>query len=89
MKKKSVGRLAFRAEGEWWNAYYAQEHTMDNAIFLGSIRMSIVRKNGDIKDAFFNLMQQAVSDGFAEIGFGDVKWNDPHKAPEHERSGSA
>jgi hypothetical protein len=42
-KLMQVGRLAFREEGEYWNAYFAAEHTMDGALLLGSIRLGVAR----------------------------------------------
>ncbi len=36
-QKKEVGRLAFRVEGDNWNAYFAKQDTMAGAIFMGSI----------------------------------------------------
>ena len=44
IKSREIGRLALRAEGEWWNAYYAMPDTMDRAIHLGSIRLSAAER---------------------------------------------
>lgn len=78
---KQVGRLAMRVEGDNWVAYYAMPDTMDGAIWLGSVKMGIVR-DPDRKRAFMDLMKSAVGDflGGVEV------WTET-RAPEAERSG--
>ena len=92
--RKKMGRLALRREGKWWAAYYAMPDTMDRALALGRIRMTLVegdterhRRN---KQGFMDLMRDAVSD-LIEVGSGvRPEWPDgPQPAPEHERSGEA
>lgn len=86
--QKQVGRLAFRVEGDMWNAYYALPTTMDGALFLGSIRMVFVH-DADRKAAFMDMMRQAVSEILkGETGFSPI-WPGPVVAPEHERGGKA
>ena len=84
----NVGRLAFRVEGDNWVAYYAKMDTMNDAIFMGSIRMGLVR-DPDRKRAFMEIMKSALSD-FIEEGFENKieSWNE-ERAPESERSGRA
>lgn len=84
-----VGRLAFRAEGEHWNVYYALPGSMDGAIPLCSIRLAAVHRNPDLKAAFMALAQELVGDLIEERLGERPAWNDPRPAPEHERSGSA
>ena len=91
---KQMGRLAMRREGKWWVAYYAMPNTMNGALPLGRIRMSMVE--GDAprhqrnKTGFMGLMQEAVADLIEEsIGVRPVWPNGPRPAPEHERAGSA
>ena len=50
--KTQIGRLALRREGIWWNAYYAMPETMEDAIHLGSIRMTTVEASEPLKQAF-------------------------------------
>lgn len=85
-----IGRLALRTEGDYWNAYYAQPDTMQDAIHLGSIRMSLVTNSETCKLAFMSLMQEAVAD-LLKVATGKIaSWPDPPQvAPENERSGSA
>lgn len=90
MKKAPAGRLAFRVEGDKWTCYYAQENTMEGAVWMGTIAMGIVR-DPERKQMFMDLMRHALSD-FLEEKFGTAPiWPEPqgHPAPESERSGSA
>lgn len=83
-----VGRLALRHEGTVWNAYYALPDTMEGAVLMGSIAISLVVACPERKQAFIDIMSGAVQD-FIEEKTGrrpDMKITD---APEHERSGNA
>jgi hypothetical protein len=53
-----MGRVAFRKEGKWWNAYYAMPDTMKGAIHLGSILMTLVQDQ-ETKQAFMTTMRSA------------------------------
>jgi hypothetical protein len=82
-----TGRLAFRREGNYWNAYYADLKTMDDAVMLGSICMAAVNNNPESKQAFMDLMKTALDD-FFEASLGQrATWQDPQNAPPHERGG--
>lgn len=85
---KQIGRLAMRAEGNFWAGYYAMPDTMDGAIFLGSIQMRFVADQGR-KDAFMDIMREAVGDIIEETTGQRPSWKKPRRAPEHERSGRA
>lgn len=75
-------RLALRVEGEFWNAYLAGMDTMDNALLLGSIRMSVVTNNKRIKSQFMSLMQDTISYAIKnEFGITIKKWERPRTAP--------
>ncbi len=87
-----VGRLAFRKEGKYVNAYWAPHMTsMQDSILLGSIRESVCvgGSDGDVFKSFMALMKKA----FEEVALQNTGqrpgWTGPEKAPEHERSGSA
>jgi hypothetical protein len=87
MTKATIGRLAMRHEGKFWNAYYALPNTMDGAILLGSIAMRFVA-NPDRKERFMAMMKEAVSDIIAERTGATPTWPDgPQPAPQHERAG--
>ena len=87
MKQQAVGRLALRSEGANWNAYYAQEGTMEGALLLGSIKMSLV--HGSLKERFIELMRDALANAIEDTVGQRPTWNKPQSAPENERSGSA
>jgi|HubBroStandDraft_6_1064221.scaffolds.fasta_scaffold00530_44 hypothetical protein len=84
--KMEVGRLALRHEGEWWNAYWARSQlSMDGAVLLGSIRMSVAK--GPVKDAFIGTMTLAFGNMVKDVTGQDPTWSEPRIAPESERSG--
>lgn len=84
-----IGRLAMRQEGDNWNAYCALPDTMQDPIFLGSIRMGAITANPGRKAAFMDTMRDIVSDIIEEKTGVRPIWGGPEKAPEHERSGAA
>jgi hypothetical protein len=92
MKSKSkveVGRLAFRVEGEFWNAYATPgRNSMEGAVQLGSIRMNLAR-DSLVKESFMATMQMAVSVVVRDATGTDPTWGALKTAPERERSGRA
>ncbi len=82
--KAQVGRIAFRAEGDWWVAYYALPDTMDKALELARIQMAIVADHPWRKDTFMKLIQHYVKELVPAFEIADHR-----PAPEHERSGRA
>ena len=89
MGKTQIGRLAMREEGENWNAYYALPDTMDEPIFLGSIRMAAVVNNEARKNAFMEMMRGIVSDIIEDMTGVRPIWGGPKPAPQHEMAGHA
>lgn len=82
-----AGRLAMRIEGEYWIAYFAELDTMEQAIVLGSIKLSLITNNPDRKQAFVDLMQGCLNDAIeAATGHAPSRWGAVRDAPEHERS---
>lgn len=75
-------------------AYYAMPDTMNGALPLGRIRMTLVesdaarhRRN---KQGFMDFMREAVSDLIEDsIGVRPEWPTGPQPAPEHERAGEA
>ena len=88
-KMVEMGRLAFRVEGENWNAYYALPDTMDGALYLGTIRMAAVKGRQDRKDQFMDVMRESVADILEEVTGTRPSWGSAHTAPEHEKAGRA
>ena len=86
---QQIGRLAMRQEGKNWNAYYAMPDSMDEPVFLGSIRMGAITDDPERKQAFMTMMRDVVSDIIeAKTGVRPT-WGGPTAAPEHERAGEA
>lgn len=85
--KRQIGRIAYRHEGENWNAYYALPDTMKGALYLGSIRMGLITQNDAIKNAFIAVMREAVGELMKQAGLPGAEWREPIAAPEHERAG--
>jgi len=85
--KIQAGRLAFREEGQFWNVYYAPPDTMEGAILLGALKMSLAR-NPRTKQAFMGTMRAAFGDVIAEVAGVRPTWGAPEAAPEHERAGN-
>mgnify|MGYP001610291107 CR=1 FL=1 len=86
MKKFPI-RLAFRHEGEWWNAYLALSNTMDGARLIGSVMIGAVTNNPERKQQFMDLMQAVMADGVEHMTGDRPADFDVSDAPEAERSG--
>ena len=86
-EKVQIGRLALRVEGDWWVAYAAQTDTMDGAIDLGRIRMSLAQHQ-DVKQRFMTTMRAAFAEALKAATGHEALWLDAiQPAPEHERAG--
>jgi hypothetical protein len=60
MTETEIGRLAFREESGWWNAYWVPgRDSMTSAVQLGSIRMSVA--HGRARELFMKAMTEALS----------------------------
>jgi hypothetical protein len=87
--KAEAGRLAFREEGDFWNAYWAPSLTsLQGALLLGSIRMSSASL-GSIKNEFMEVMKNAFAAHVEEVTGRTLEWRKPVRAPKSERSGNA
>lgn len=88
MTEQMLMRLAIRREGQFVNAYHAAHDTMDGAMLVGSLRVSILDAHPDIWEDWKKLMSRAY-----QAVIHDVTGVKPHMdetpAPEHERSGRA
>jgi hypothetical protein len=82
-RKQEVGRIAFRVEGQWWNAYWApRQDSMEGAVHLGSVRMALAAAPA-VKASFMDTMKQAFEVATKEA----LAWGGAVRAPERERSG--
>jgi len=85
---KAPWRLAIRAEGEYVNAYFADEHTMEGAVLLASLKRSIAEAG--MFEPWRLLMQEALAVMVqSATGVRCEYPEEPRPAPEHERSGRA
>jgi hypothetical protein len=88
MPKAEIGRLAFRQEGAWWNAYWApRQDTMDGAVLMGTVRIHLAK--GNAKAGFMLAMQEAFDVACKDVTGETPVWGDERAAPESERSGHA
>jgi hypothetical protein len=87
-KSPPLGRLAMRQEGQSWVAYYAQPGTMEGAIWLGAIKLSLV-ENLERKQKFMDLMMDALSEIITMSAGQKPVWDEPTVAPDSERAGNA
>ena len=60
MKKRALARLAMRAENGYWCAYYAPPDTMDGAILLGSIKITVIIEKPARREQFLALMHDVM-----------------------------
>lgn len=81
-ERPQVGRIAFRVEGDWWVAYYALPDSMDKALRLATIQMSMVTDSPTRRQTFMDLVRDYVKEIVPAFEIADSK-----TAPEHERSG--
>lgn len=82
-----VARLALRVEGCWWVAYGARPDTMDEALEIGRIRMTIVMMDEERRSAFMDLMSAALGDLVHDVTGQRPDRFEISGAPEHERAG--
>lgn len=81
-------RLAIRREGEFVNAYHAGTDSMQGAMLMGSIRVSILDKHPEVWNDWKQLMTRAYQ-ALIEGALGQKPEMTESPAPEHERSGRA
>lgn len=87
---ESPVKLAFRQEGDFWNAYLADRNSMRDSVLIGSINIRVVSENEHLKDAFMDLMQKSTEHMLkTAVGVSVQGWKEPQQVPESERSGNA
>lgn len=84
-----MGRLAMRVEGDWWVAYFAKLGTMDGALELGRLRMTLAEEP-KIKAATLEYYKLVMSRMVSGATGAKLEWPNPEQpAPEHEKAGRA
>jgi len=73
---REVGRLAFRKEGNMYRAYYTLPGTMEGALYLGELHLSVA-DNDDARKAFIKLMREVISKVLKEIVGDGVTSGEP------------
>lgn len=86
---EQVGRIAMRQEGNLWVGRYAEPHSMEDAVFLGSIQLALVH-DPELKKVFLALLEEGLTLILNGKGNGEFSFeSEPTPAPEHERAGNA
>lgn len=80
-------RVAFREEGNFWNAYMARSDTMEGAKLIGSIAMGAVVKDKKTKDDFMKIMQRVLALAIKGATGQKIKDWEITPGPESEKSG--
>lgn len=84
--KHEIGRLAFRAEREFWNCYWCpNQMDIKGRVLMGSIRLHMVTRSIEHKQEFMDLMQEGFANQVEEVTGTRPTWNRPVIAPESER----
>lgn len=81
-------RIAFREDGEFWRAYFTKMESMEGALELASVRITVVRGDPVLQDAFMSFAKGLMERAVLEVLGPKAKitsWNEPQIAPEHER----
>ena len=81
-------RLAFRTEGDFVNAYLADQNTMKDALLIGSVRTNSLVGDEDFWPRWKGLMTDILSSHLRSMTGADPVMVE-EKAPEHEKSGRA
>jgi hypothetical protein len=71
--KRCLGRLAFRVEGDWWVGYYAMPDTMEGALEMGRVRMTVIINHPQRKHAFMKLLQGFVQETIPEFEIAEAR----------------
>lgn len=80
-------RLAFRTEGDFVNCYFTRRETMEGALLLGSMKVTICQKG--FFEPWTELMQQILAKAVLDSTGIEKVTMMREAAPEHERAGRA
>ena len=82
-------RLAFRKEGAFVNCYLASDTTMNDAVLLGSMRVTVCDAQPDVWDDWKTMMRRVLEFHIKSVLGITPEWSGEQRAPEHERAGEA
>jgi hypothetical protein len=87
--RQLAGRVAFREEGDYVNAYFAAADTMDGALLVSSMRRALLQEDPALWEAWRELMRDVFAAFFKRRGMTvGGPWRE-FRAPEHEKTGNA
>lgn len=87
MKTAQAFRLAIRAQGDYVNAYLAQNETLDGAILLGSLHRGVADADSAAFAQFKVQMQKALATTVKSVLGVAPEFDEGRPAPAHEREG--
>lgn len=58
---RNVGKIAYRAEGIWWVAYFEQPNIEEGRIELGRIQLALVVDKDEAKEGFRKLIRESLN----------------------------
>lgn len=75
LKQHAVGRLAMRQEGKIWQAYWADQDTVQGAIPIANILISLVSTE-ESKQAFIECLTRCLQPKIEDsVGASVKEWN--------------
>ena len=81
-----IGRVAMRQEGGFWVGYYAMPESMEGAIELARIKMSLIIGKPERKDFFMLMVADCANDLVEEITGTRPYQGGERPAPKHEKA---
>ena len=84
-----LARLALRQEGDLWVGYLAPPDTMEKALTLGSVSISLVEGKPELQKQFKDLMKAVFDEAIKEALGVTPDWSQSEEtpAPAHEKAG--
>lgn len=83
-----IGKLAFRVEGQFWNAYFVLGDEPDGSWhFIGSVIFDYINGYPERKESFIETMQKVINHIILKTVpgvIGEPQFDDPKPAPKNE-----
>ena len=83
------GRIAVRSIRDEVHFFYAMPDTMKGALLLGTVKANILRGHPARFDAMLAIYREAVTDMIEAATGARIEFDQPQRAPEHERGHGA
>jgi hypothetical protein len=78
---QNAGRIALRVEGDFYNAYYALPDSMKGAIFIGCIRVALIKNDEVRRMQFLDFVRAAIEELLKDRGH-NIVWGGEQPALE-------